>query len=146
LMSGEFEMDPQEVIESVESAEVLSLSFITLRKALVIDTRRSGSEGPLVRIMEIVGSPQERIKSIRRLRAGFLRVRSLTVIPWPRYVDSLVALGIWERILGRVAESGDQAAVTACEEALAELTRLEKAEMAAVVKGEGYHTIWASGR
>lgn len=145
-MSGEFEMDPQEVIESVESAEVLSLSFITLRKALVIDTRRSGSEGPLVRIMEIVGSPQERIKSIRRLRAGFLRVRSLTVIPWPRYVDSLVALGIWERILGRVAESGDQAAVTACEEALAELTRLEKAEMAAVVKGEGYHTIWASGR
>ena len=145
-MSGEFEMDPQEVIESVESAEVLSLSFITLRKALVIDTRRSGSEGPLVRIMEIVGSPQERIKSIRRLRAGFPRVRSLTVIPWPRYVDSLVALGIWERILGRVAESGDQAAVTACEEALAELTRLEKAEMAAVVKGESYHTIWASGR
>jgi len=146
LMSGEFEMDPQEVIESVESAEVLSLSFITLRKALVIDTRRSGSEGPLVRIMAIVGSPQERIKSIRRLRAGFLRVRSLTVIPWPRYVDSLVALGIWERILGRVAESGDQAAVTACEEALVELTRLEKAEMAAVVKGERYHTIWASGR
>jgi hypothetical protein len=145
-MSGEFEMDPQEVIESVESAEVLSLSFITLRKALVIDTRRSGSEGPLVRIMAIVGSPQERIKSIRRLRAGFLRVRSLTVIPWPRYVDSLVALGIWERILGRVAESGDQAAVTACEEALVELTRLEKAEMAAVVKGERYHTIWASGR
>jgi len=146
LMSGEFEMDPQEVIESVESAEVLSLSFITLRKALVIDTRRSGSEGPLVRIMAIVGSPQERIKSIRRLRAGFLRVRSLTVIPWPRYVDSLVALWIWERILGRVAESGDQAAVTACEEALVELTRLEKAEMAAVVKGERYHTIWASGR
>lgn len=146
MMSGEFEMDPQEVIESVESAEVLSLSFITLRKALVIDTRRSGSEGPLVRIMAIVGSPQERIKSIRRLRAGFLRVRSLTVIPWPRYVDSLVALGIWERILGRVAESGDQAAVTACEEALVELTRLEKAEMAAVVKGERYHTIWASGR
>ena len=144
-MDGEFVMDLQDVFASVESADVMSLSFLTFRKALIIDTRSNGAEGPLVSILPMVASPQERVRSLRRLRPRFPRLRDLTVIPWPRYVDSLVSLGVWDRIVERFVVSGDDVAVAACEEALDELRRLEKAELAAVVSGESYHTIWASG-
>ena len=142
-MDGEFVLDVQDVIENIASAEVMSLFFPTFRKALVVDARANEEEGPMIRIMPMAASPQERLRSIRRLRPGFARLRDLTVIPWPRYVDSLVSLGIWEAIVGRVAGSSEKAAAK-CEVILKELKRLEKAELAAVVLGTNYHTVWSA--
>jgi hypothetical protein len=144
LMEGDFEVDLQEVIDCVKTAEVMSIFIPTLRKAVVIDTRSSEAEGPLVRIMPLVASPQERVRSLRRLRPGFPSVRDLTVIPWPRYVNSLVTLGIWDRIIKRFVDSGYQEAATACVAVLEELRRLEKEELAEVVRGQDYHTLWSS--
>ncbi len=79
------------------------------------------------------------------MRSGFPRIESLTVIPWPRYVDSLVSLGVWDRIVARLAASGHDDAAGACDEVLLELRRLEKAELAAVLSGATYHTIWSAG-
>ena len=144
MMEGDFEVALQEVIDSVENAEVMSLFFPTFGKAVVIDTRSTEDEGPLIRIMPMVASPQERIRSLRRLRPGFPRVHNLTVIPWPRYVNSLVTLGIWDRIIKRFVDSGHQEAATACVAVLEELRRLEKEELAEVVRGQDYHTLWSS--
>ena len=143
LMENEFVLDLEEVIQSIDNAEVVSLYFPTLSKAFVVDTRSTDTEGPLVRIMPMVASPQERLQSLQRLRPFFPDVRNLTVIAWPRYVDSLVRLGVWERIVSRVGESGHDEAVSDCDSVLKELRRLEKAELAAVVLGESYHTIWS---
>jgi hypothetical protein len=143
-MEGDFEVALQEVIDSVENAEVMSLFFPTFGKAVVIDTRSTEDEGPLIRIMPMVASPQERIRSLRRLRPGFPRVQNLTVIPWPRYVNSLLTLGIWDRIVKRLVDSGHEEAATACASVLEELKRLEKRELAAVVLGEDYHTLWSA--
>ncbi|MBM3935509.1 MAG: hypothetical protein FJ319_14675 [SAR202 cluster bacterium] len=143
-MDGDFVIDLKEVMENIETAEVMSLSFPTFNKSAVIDTRSNETEGPLICIMPIVSSPRERIRSIRRVRPGFPRVRNLTVIPWPRYVDSLVTLGIWGRIIDRFNKAGQKQAAAACEEILAELHKLEKAELAAAVAGTNYHTIWSS--
>ena len=145
-MEGQFQQDIEEIKESVEKAEVLSLFFPTFRKALLIDTRSNEREGPMVRVVPMVGSPQERLRTLRRLRPGFPRVHNLTVVPWPRYVGSLVRLGVWDRIVGRFVAAGQMEAVRACEEALEELRRLEKAELAAVVLGQNYHTIWSAPR
>tara|TARA_B100000809_G_C14920198_1_gene453060 strand:- start:537 stop:761 length:225 start_codon:yes stop_codon:yes gene_type:complete len=71
-------------------------------------------------------------------------VHNLTVVPWPRYVDSLVTLGLWERIVRRFRESNDEEMVQRCEEVLSELKRLEKEEMVAVIRGENYQTIWSA--
>ena len=142
-MDGDFVLDLEDVIENIENSEVMSFFFPTFRKALVIDARSNAEEGPLVRIMPMVASPQERAKSIRRLRPGFPRVRALTVIPWPRYVESLVNLGIWDRIVQRLARSGHQD-TAAFDATLQELRRLEQAELAAVVRGESYHTLWSA--
>jgi hypothetical protein len=62
---------------------------------------------------------------------------------WPRRVDSLARLGVFQQILARVASLGYPAAVRACEDVLAELLRVERAELVAVIRGDNYHTVWA---
>ena len=51
---------------------------------------------------------------------------------------------MWGRIVSRFEEAGQSEAVATCEAVLEELRVLEKAEMAAVVRGENYHTIWSA--
>ena len=143
-MDSDFVFDLDEIMNSINTAEVMSIFFPTFRKAVVIDTRSNSDTGPMIKIMPMVASPQERLRSIRRLRPGLPRVHNLTVVPWPRYVDSLVSLGLWDRIIQRFQDSGDSEAVKLCDEVLADLKRLEKEEMAAVIRGDNYQTIWSS--
>jgi hypothetical protein len=98
----------------------------------------------MVRVLPMAGSPQERLRSIRRLRPGFPRLQNLTLIPWQRYVDSLVTTGVWAEIEDRIKESGDTRAIEACDAALSELRQLERKELQAVIAGEGYQTIWSA--
>ena len=97
-----------------------------------------------VRLMPMASSPQDRVRSIRRLRPGFPRLQNLTLIPWQRYVDSLVDLGVWEKIVSRIEASGDEHAIQACDAVLAELRRLEREETAAAISGDNYQTIWSA--
>ena len=142
-MEGDFIPEIEEVLGHVGSADVMSLFFPSFRKALVVDMRVSEDAGPFVGVLPMVGSPRERIQIIHRLRPGFPRLRDLTIIPWPRYVDSLVTLGVWDRIVTRYRGSnsvpdghGELQGV------LDELKRLEKEELTAAVRGGDYHTIW----
>jgi|TARA_B100000809_G_C14891752_1_gene442912 hypothetical protein len=143
-MDSDFVFDLDELMNSINTAEVMSIFFPTFRKSVVIDTRTSSDGRPMMKIMPMVASPQERLRSIRRLRPGFPRVHNLTVVPWPRYVDSLVTLGLWERIVRRFRENNDDEMVQRCEDVLSELKVLEKEEMAAVIRGENYQTIWSA--
>ena len=143
-MDGDLPGDEGELIKNIESAEVMSLFFPTFRKAMVIDTRYSDTEGPMVRLMPMAGSPQERLRSIRRLRPNFPRLHNMTLIPWPRYVDSLISMGVWDTILQRFKDSGHEDVIEECNSILNELRALEKAERAAAVLGENYHTIWSA--
>ena len=144
-MDDDFVYDLDELMENIDNAEVMSLFFPTFRRAVIIDTRTNDEEGAMVRIMPMVASPQERLRAIRRLRPNFPRLRNLTLIPWPRYVDSLVSLGVWDRVVRRFQEAGQEEAAAACESVLEELRRLERSELASVVRGENYHTIWSAG-
>ncbi|MCH7801612.1 MAG: hypothetical protein IIC24_08760 [Chloroflexi bacterium] len=143
-MEGNFLFEIDEVLRNVEEAEVMSIFFPSLRRALIVDTRTSEDEGPMVRLMPMASSPQDRVRSIRRLRPNFPRLQNLTLIPWQRYVESLVNLGVWEKIVGRIEASGDKKAVQACEDALIELRRLEREEMVAAIRGDHYQTIWSA--
>ena len=59
-------------------------------------------------------------------------------------MESLVKLGIWARLVSRLEVAGQDAAAAECETVLRELRAVEKAEMASVVRGENYHTIWSA--
>jgi hypothetical protein len=143
-MDDDFGYELEEVLKNVDTAEVMSLFFPNLRQAIVIDARSSDTEGPMVRLLPMVASPQERLRSIHRMRPNFPRLNSLTLIPWPRYVDSLVSMGVWERLVRRFQDAGHREAVAACGVILEELRRLEKLELASVVRGENYHTVWSA--
>ena len=144
MMDEEYTHDVERVMENIDRAEVLSVFFPRLQKALVLDVRANETDGPLVRLLPMLSSPQERLRSIGKLRPGFPQPRSLTVIPWPRYVESLVELGVWERLMGRLSASGVEDAVSRGGVMLRRLRLLELEHLASVVRGKGYHTIWSA--
>ncbi len=145
-MEGNFLFEIDEVLRNVQEAEVMSIFFPSFRRALIIDTRSNTDDGPMVRLMPMASSPQDRVRSIRKLRPGFPRLQNLTLIPWQRYVDSLVNLGVWEKIVKRIEESGDPKAIQACDAALTELHRLERQELVAAISGDNYQTIWSASK
>ena len=143
-MDGDFVLDLDEVMDSLENGEIISLSFQTFNKALVIDTRSSQWEGPLVCVCPVVESPRERIRTLRKMRPTFPRASNLTVIPWPKSVASLVSLGVWDKLVSRFERDGHPEAARECATILSELRSLERSEVAAVLTGENYHTIWSA--
>ena len=142
----DFAVDLEELFNDIDNAEVVSISFPTFDKSAVFDMRSSETEGPMLRIMPMVSSPRERIRSVRRLRPGFSRPTGLTVIPWHGYVDTLVQNGIWDKLVERFSQSGPNRneSLDTCGSALRELRRCEKTEMTAAILGDNYHTIWTS--
>lgn len=143
MMEGNFLFDMDEVIRSVKGAEVMSVFFPSLQRSLVVDTRSDAANGAFVGLLPMARSPQDRMRSIRRMRPGLPRPRNLTLIPWQRYISSLVSSGVWDSILERVGESGDGEALADCEKALAELMELEREETIGAITGENHHTLWA---
>lgn len=142
----DFAVDLEELFNDIDNAEVVSISFPTFDKSAVFDMRSNESDGPMLRIMPMVSSPRERIRSVRRLRPGFPRASGLTVIPWHGYVDTLVQNGIWGKLVERFSRSGSNQSesLDTCASALRELRQCEKTEMTAAILGDNYHTIWTS--
>ncbi len=142
-MMGDFDIDLGEVMKSVENAEVISIFFPRLRKSLIIDTRFTVEDGPLIKVVPIARSVEDRLRSLKRLRPSFPKPADVAVIPWIANVDSLIHLGVWDRIVHRFVDSAQKGAVKACSQVLWELRLLEREEMTAVIMGEGYHTLWS---
>jgi len=142
-VDGSHRLDLRAVAHHVETAETMSFFFPLLRRSLVIDLRSSPGEGALIRVMPVARSVGERVRSLKRLRPHLPRPADLVAIPWPVYVDTLVSSGIWDRLLARLAESGSRNALRDARSALAELRRMEGRELAALVRGERYETLWA---
>jgi len=141
----DFRLDLTEVMRAVEATEVVALYFPLVRKTLLIDARSSAVDGPLIKIVPMVATPEERLRALRKLRPRFPRPDSITIIPWPKYVASLERLGIWERIVGRFVNLGFPETVRECEAAYQELLALEQEEILHAVSGDGYESMWERG-
>ena len=145
-MDADFLWDIEEVRRNIETAEVLSVYFPLLRKTLLIDTRCSPGEGPMIRVVRMADSLENRLRSLKKLRPGFPRPESITIIPWPKYVASLARLGIWDHIVRRFADLGDPELVRKCEACLRELLTLEQEEVRHAISGENYEVLWSRPR
>ncbi|MEE9286358.1 MAG: hypothetical protein V3V35_11600 [Dehalococcoidia bacterium] len=143
-MDGSYRMDLDEIILNIQSAEVVCLHFPLLRKTLILDVRSDVEDPPIAKVMPMAKSVEDRFRSLRRLRPRFPQPEKVTIIPWPKYVDSLVRLGVWDKVLQRFSESGHPDSVRSCEAALNELRSLERRELTAAITGKQYHTIWQS--
>jgi hypothetical protein len=138
----DFQLDMTEMANSIDTAEVVALYFPLLRKTLIIDARSSAVDAPMVKLVEMVATPEERFRSLRRLRPRFPKPDSLTLIPWPKYVESLVSLKMWEHLVARFVNLSFPDTVRECEACLAELLALEKEEIRRALEGENYKSIW----
>lgn len=142
-MDRSFGLDFEAVMHHVDTAQTMSFFFPMLRRSLVVDMRQGPEDGPLVKVMPVARSAGDRLRSLKRLRPHMPRPREITSIPWPVYARTLVTSGVWERLLSRLAESGSEDAVRAAKGALVELMQAERQELAALIRGDQYETIWA---
>jgi hypothetical protein len=141
-MDQEQQFDLGEVRRNVARAEVITLYFPYFRQTLVLDTRASASEGPLIRIRPMVNSVEERMRDLRLLRPRFGNPESVTLIPWPKYVRSLHESGIWAVLVDRLVQAGGAPIEVEMEETLRRLRVLEWREWRHAITGKGYKTVW----
>ncbi len=140
-MDTDFRIDIAEVNRNIDSAEIITLYFPLLRKTLLMDTRTNSVDGPMIRVVPMASSPEERFKSLVKMRPRFPRPESITLIPWPKYVDSLVSLGVWDHVVRRFADYGAPEVVRKAEACLRELRRSERAEILRAIRGDHYQTL-----
>ncbi len=135
-----------QVLSTIDEAEVLTIFFPNMLKALVVDVRRNFEEGSLVRVMSQVGSMEERMAAIERLRPGLGRVRSISGIPWTKSIRTLKETGVLERLEQRLTVAGEdsQAASNACKAAFKKLQEIEHSQWVELIKGKNplYKSIW----
>jgi hypothetical protein len=141
-MDNDYAINIDEIMRTIDSADVLRIRFLLLDKRLLIDNRFNEYEGPLIKIVPRAGSSEESFRNLKRLRPRFPLPDRMTAIWWPKYVNSLRTTGVWDCIVRRVAESGYNDSVAQCETVLAELIELEQQEIRNAISGKGFQTIW----
>jgi len=142
VLDSDFRIDVSEVNKNIDVADVIALYFPLLRKTLLMDLRTTDVDGPMIKVVPMANTPEERFQSLLKMRPRFGRPDSITIIPWAKYMQSLADLGIWEHIVKRYADTGSPEAVRECGRCFGELLRLERKEIQRAITGENYETIW----
>ncbi|HEX2916571.1 MAG TPA: hypothetical protein VH186_37775 [Chloroflexia bacterium] len=139
-----------QVLTTIDEAEVLTIFFPNLAKALIVDTRRNYEEGPLVKIVNQVNSMEERMAMIEKMRPGMGRVRSIAGIPWTKSIRTLKENGVVTRLEQRLQMAGEDSlnAAQACHKAFEQLQQIEHTQWLDLIKGKNplYKSIWESGK
>ncbi len=141
-MDSDFRIDISEVKRAMDTGEIIALYFPLLRKTLLMDTRTTGVDGPMIKVVPMASSPEERFRELIRLRPRLPKPESVNIVPWPKYVHSLSRLGVWDHIVRRFLEIGPRDIVRQCDECLQELQRVEREEVRRAITGENYETLW----
>ncbi|MCH7488057.1 MAG: hypothetical protein IIB23_00325 [Chloroflexi bacterium] len=141
-MDSDFRIDIGEVQRAIDVGEITALYFPLLRKTLLMDTRTTGVDGPMIKVVPMASSPEERFRDLVRMRPRLPKPESINIVPWPKYVASLVRLQVWDHIVRRFLEIGPPEIVKRCEECLEELKRMEREEIRRAITGENYETLW----
>ena len=135
-------IDLSEVEKVVVLCDVFTIVFRTFPERLLVDTRSTAEEGPLVALVEPVASVEERFHWLGRKRPQFDPPERFMFFPWPHSVVFLEQCGIGERIRRRCEATGRPEAVAMFDKAMAELKEKERQATLAAIKGLDCHTIW----
>ncbi len=133
-----------QVMMHIDEAEVMTVFFPLLKRALVVDTRSNYESDPLIEVMPQVSSMEERVMTLEHRRPQLGRIKGILGVPWMKAVNSLIEMGVMGRIERRLISAGmsESGAALACAKAVRDLRAAEYREMVALIRGEGYETIW----
>src|SRR2546425_1361249 len=139
----DYGLDIDEVSKVIDNAQVLVVRFAIVDKRLLIDSRTSEKEGPLIAIVPKAGSIEERFKSLKKMRPLFPLPDKIMSFMWPRHMETFRNSGLWGKIESRLVSLGGEAMAQRCNEIFGELAREEKTEVLAAIRGgEGYQSLW----
>jgi hypothetical protein len=141
-MDNEFPLDYEEIIKTVQTADVITFRFVTVHDRLLIDYRTSELDAPLVKMVPRATSVSDRFRALKKLRPRFKLPDKISAIWWPKTVGSLVEHGVWAAIAQRVVDSGFTEAAGAVDGVLEELRSLESQEIKNAIAGQEYQAIW----
>lgn len=147
-MSNDFGIDLDEIFKVVDTADVLVIRFqIVAATRLLVDTRSTELDPPVVKLVARAGSVEERFRSLKQLRPRLPLPDKIMSFQWPRHVELLAAAGVWERIVRRLVTTGHAGMQDMCAEVWRDLVAAERREViAAILGGEGYQTLWERTR
>ena len=131
-----------EVFKAIDLSEVLVMSLPHLSNRLLFDVRVRAGQGPIVRLVPPVRSPEERFAYLRRLRPGVGDPEKYVFIQWPLGVQSLVADHVWQRITEHCEAAGGPDTRRRCDQLLRRLSELDRQEDVEAIRGQSYRTLW----
>ncbi|HSP54666.1 MAG TPA: hypothetical protein VLS25_03675 [Dehalococcoidia bacterium] len=139
----DYGLDMDEVTRVIDAADVLVVRFAIVDKRLLVDSRTSETEGPLIALVPKAGSVEERFKSLKKLRPRFPLPEKIMSFMWPRHIDTLQNSGVWDKIARRLVSLGGEEMTSRCDEVFQQLALEEKTEVLQAIRGgEGYQSLW----
>ena len=141
-MDNDFDLNINEIVQTIQSAEVLTLRFVVVSQRLLVDTRFSAIDGPLLKLVPPVKTPEERFRNLKQLRPRFRLPEKICSVWWPKHVQTLATAGVWPAIVQRIIDSGYPGAAQQCEDAFRDLLLQEREEVKSAILGTGYQSLW----
>ena len=78
LLDSDYRIDVSEVNRNIDVADVIALYFPLLRKTLLMDMRTNDLDGPMIKVVPMANTPEERFQSLLKMRPRFGRPESIT--------------------------------------------------------------------
>jgi hypothetical protein len=99
-------VDLSDILNVVNTSEVFVVMFHLFERRLLVDTRGSEDDPPLIRVVDRVRSSDERFRELMRLRPKLSSPEKIIAFQWPRTVRTLVESGVWQAIYDRLEAHG----------------------------------------
>lgn len=142
-MDHDLGIDLDAIYSVIENSDVFIIRFNLIDKRLLVDARTSENELPIIKLVPKVKSAEERYLYLQRERPNMKLPEQITVFEWPRKVELMQELGVWNRINDRMISLGGDMLQDTCDQVIAEAISLEKADLLlAIIGGDGYETLW----
>jgi hypothetical protein len=136
------EFYPDQLKVALADAMVMSIFFLRIGSAMILDFRSAEGVNPEVLVDGMASTPRERLLSFRRLRPQLPIPDEITLAPWAERVRDFEQEGVLERLLQRCDEIGGAELMGLGNAAYLKLLSQERKILRDMISGVGMETIW----
>lgn len=135
-------IDLEELKRVVDHADVFTIGFRMFPERLIVDTRSEGETPPLIRVVEPVGTVEERFFWLGKERPQFSVPERFTFFVWPHSIRFFEDSGLGELIRTRVYPIDPESGTTQVADSIHQLHILERRAERDAIIGRNYHPLW----
>jgi hypothetical protein len=127
----------------VDHCDVFTIGFRTFGERVIVDTRSTGEEGPMLEVVEPVGTVEERFFWLGQRRPSFGVPERFTFFVWPHSIRYFGESGLASTIRERLTAAAPDASASVDTE-YRKLAILERRSVIDAITGKNHHTLWAA--